>query len=253
MRLLPQCTLATLILASVGIASSSAQAATLIGSFENGDGGVYDLTAAGNLDWAYWNTTNNPFSGTTNSKLGGSVIADPAAAGGGALRGSSSETAMNVTYTDGTTVSAGTSNEISGLFNTQLATPGAGLSIDITLPQAGETYYITVWGSEYGTEEVSSPGIFTASLAGATDYTYSAFSGDIYTPKPVGVYNIAATADNDNDVLNITYVLPPSAPGTGNAHVLFDAIAVSSIPEPSAYAAIFGAIVVLGVWRRRRS
>jgi len=243
----------TILPISLLIAATSIQAATLIGSFEDGDGGVYDLTAAGDLDWVYWNTTSNPFIGTTNSKQGGTVIADPVAAGGGVMRGSTSDTAMNVTYTDGTTVSAGTSNQISGIFNSQLATAGAGLSIDITLPQAGETYYITVWGSEYGTEEDSSPGIFTASLSGATDYTYSAFTGDINTPKPAGVYNIAATADNNNDVLNITYVLPPSATGSGNSHVLFDAVAVSTIPEPSAYALLLGAASLAGLIIQRRS
>lgn len=251
MTSIPHSTVPVILLIGASLVGlSTSHGAILTGSFLDSDNNRYDLTSMGDLDWAYWDTTSTNFTGFTNRKSGGTAIANPAAVGGGNLRGSSTDTALDVGFTNGTSPISGNPNNLSGLFNSQLSTAGAGVSINITLPEAGKTYYITVWGSEYGTED--DPGIFTASLTGASDYTYSAFTGGISTPKDVGLYNIAATPDNNNDVLSISYVLPPSIVGPGNSHVLFDAVAVSAIPEPATYALLLGTAVLTGLLYHRR-
>lgn len=254
MKLNPQSKFSALALIGGSIAcATSLSAATLMGSFADYDNTQVDLTASGDLDWAYWESTSNPFPapGTTNSKLGGTLIANPTVVGTGNLRGSNSNTFVDITFSDGTSPTSGSFAGVSGIFSTSLNTPGAGISIDITLPEAGVTYYITLWGSEYATQTSGDTGgIFTASLPGASDYSSNAFYGPATSPKASAVYSITASADNNNDVLTLTYVLPSQT--RANGHVLFDALTVSSVPEPSTYALIIGAAAFVGLVMRRR-
>ncbi|GHB96307.1 PEP-CTERM sorting domain-containing protein [Cerasicoccus arenae] len=231
--------------------TASANAATLMGSFSAIDGTtVYDLTTAGDLDWAYWNTSSNPTTGVpANSMLSATLIATPVAIGGGSLRGSNSDTTADFSYTNGTSPESGTTNNVSGIFNTLLNTVGAGVSLDITLPNAGTAYLITIWGSQYNTETGgTSAGLFTASLSGASDYTNDEFSAPVSTFKQSGIYQLTAVADNDNDVLNIAYIQQTLV--GANTHVLLDAAAIS-IPEPATYGMLLGVVVLMAVIQRR--
>ncbi|WP_309387183.1 hypothetical protein [Cerasicoccus frondis] len=246
-----------LAVATVSIAlTSTISAATLSGSFSVYDNERVDLTALGDVDWAYWNYTNSngafqPASNITNRKNGGTAIQSPTVIGSGNLRGSSSLTEVDISYTDGTNPETASGNNMSGIFSSAIATAGAGISIDIVLPEAGTTYYITLWGSEYATQTSGDTGgIFTASLSGASDYTYDAFYGAPTIPKPSGVYSIVAVADNNNDILTLSYVLPSET--NTNGHVIYDALTVSAVPEPAEYALVIGCAALIGLIIQRR-
>lgn len=263
-------TRSALVLAVTAFISVSAHAATLTGSFEIIDGSTtYDLTDLGELDWAYWNKTANPTTGSpSNSLNGGTLISDISPLHGGSLRGTSSvSTSADFSFANGTSPTSGTINNIFGIFNDQLGSEAdgtePGLTFTVLLPNAGTTYEVLVWGSEYYTIDVDDDdpsgdtdgagGIFSASLSGATTYVESSLTDANVPPKQTAIYSLLATADNDNDPLTISYELPSDA-FSGNAHVLIDAVAVSVIPEPETVAVIFGLSgLLLALSRRRKS
>jgi hypothetical protein len=225
----------------VSLFAMHGHAATLVGNYSQTNGTtVYDLDVLGELDWAIWNKTGNPDTGApTYSLSGGTLINDVTAFGGGSLRGTSATTTADFSYDGGSTQRS----NVTGIFNTQLQTDGAGLSLTVVLPTAGVSYVVSVWGSQYYTQDVldssatdsdGKGGIFTASLAGAAPYSSDELVTGNVTPKTTALYQLTATADTDGDLLTLTYVLPDDA-FSGNAHVLLDAVAVSVIPEPSTF------------------
>jgi len=210
------------------------------------------LTAEGGEDWSYYNTTSNPYSGApTNSNSGGTLIGNITPIGGGGVRGSSFESDLRFTFTDGTSPSSGTL-DVSGIFNTQLDTNGAGVGIDLTLPTT-DTYEVLFFASGFFDYDGGTRAQFTAQLTGASDYTDNSLeSTTSSSPKDGIVYSLSVTPDNPNDVLSLSWVLQNQT-AAGSEHILVDGLAISVVPEPSTYAVISGALALgLCLLRRRR-
>ncbi|MDF3129357.1 PEP-CTERM sorting domain-containing protein [Kiritimatiellaeota bacterium B1221] len=217
-----------------------AQAALLSGSFSNGDGStVYDLTALGELDWAYWSSTADPFSGVaTNSKSGGTLIGNLTLHNGTTMRGTTADrTVTDVSFSDGASSLSGSVSNIQGVFNNSVNTTGAGISVAVDLPDAATVYHITVWVSGQGIGSASSEfeGLMTASLnsGGAAAYTDTSLVAGS-KPKADGYYNFTVSSDVDDDIFNMTYALSDGS-GSDNyfSHTIISSVAVSTIPEPA--------------------
>lgn len=236
-----------------GIVAPQGSAAVITGTFTAVSDSDFDLTAMGTDDWAYWNTTSDPATGgpKTNEKAGGTLISNMSPVGGGNVRGSGSSTrpVYDFIFSDGTSPVNGTVDNAIGLFNTQLNTVGAGVSLDVDLPTTTEST-IYVWAGAY-----DGTGLFTASLPGAIDFTDTTLTGDGVTPKESGLYTLLVTPDNPNDTLNLSFVLGQST--GGNANMLISGVAVSvapAVPEPSTFALAALGLFGLGWfgWRRQR-
>jgi hypothetical protein len=209
---------------------------------------TYDLTSLGTLDWAYWNLAANPTTGVpTNSKNGATLIGSATAVGGGNVRGSTTTTGSvpesYFTFSDGTTTASATTGVMStGIFNTQLATLGAGVSLMVDLPTV-QTYTVYIWASAFSL----SSSTFTASLNGATSFVSSALVDNTSSSsKDTYLITLTVTPDNPGDDLVITAIAGNSL--GASSHVLISGIAVSAtaIPEPGT-AGFLAGIAALGV------
>jgi hypothetical protein len=218
---------------------------------------TFNLTSMGTLDWAYWNL-ESPTSASgapTNSKNGATLIGSATALGGGSVRGSLT-TAGAVpesyfTFTDGSPTSSGTGVMSTGIFNTQLATTGAGVSILVDLPTV-QTYTVYIWASAFA----MSSSTFTTALSGATSFVSTALVDNTSSSaKDTYLITLTVTPNTAGDDLTLTAVAGTS--GGASSHVLISGIAVSpfAIPEPGTSAALAGVAVLgagaFGVRRRR--
>lgn len=238
-------------MAGMGVLPALCTAAIISGSVDTNPTASANLSDFGSLDWAYWNTGANPApSGSpTNGKAGGSMIGSLAPLGGGNLRGSTSTTqpATLFSFTGGTSPVSGGPAQFTGLFNTGLDTAGRGASLAVELPTLAErTVYL--WVANY-----NSNGQLTASLPGADPYTdASGMYGSEGGLKGMTLYTLDVAPDTPGDILTLDYVMPADG-GGGNSHVAIVAAAVA-VPEPSTLVlAVMGAVLLLGVRRRRRS
>lgn len=190
----------------------------------------FPLSSLGTSDWAYWHSPgNSPVAGTpTNRKAGGALVGVLAPVGGGSLRGTSSPTVpiADFDFTDGTAPAAGAINNPTGLFNSQLNTSGAGVSLQLTLPTAA-TWQVSLFVASF-----SAAGSLTASLPGAADFVDASLQGpNPPTGKFSGCYTLLVTPDAPNDVLTLSVVSGTS--NVSNSHVLVNAAAVSLAPDPA--------------------
>lgn len=235
---------------------SQAGAATITGvvSPEFPSDATYNLTALGGLDWVYWTQEGSPAANNpTNSKSGAALIGAATAVGGGDVRGSTNTSSVPenyFTFSDGTSPASGTAVQTTGIFNTQLQTSGAGVSVAIDLPTV-QSYTVYVWASAFSL----SSSTFTASLSGASSFVSTAIMDSTGTSsKDTYLITLTVTPDNPGDDLTITAVAGTS---TGvSSHILISGIAVSlaTIPEPGAAGVLAGgaALAVAAFYRRRR-
>ena len=206
---------------------------------------VYDLTALGAVDWAFYDTTANPANGLpTNSKNGGTAIGTASAVGGGNIRGSASSlTEPDFTYTDGTSPASGTGENPGGLFNTQLDTLGAGLQLSIDLPTT-DTYKIYIWTAAFNAQAT-----FTAALTGFTSYTDSSMNDSVGpSPKPSYLYTLTAKPNTAGDDLVVS--LASAADNGTSSHVVLEAVAISVVPEPATLGLLIAGLGLVGFRRR---
>lgn len=238
--------LAGLLTAVLCVFASPAHAASVTGSASvvaSADP-AFNLTALGNVDWAYWETTASSTSGdATNEKAGASVVGSLSAINGTGLRGSTANTKADFTFTDGTSPVSTTVNNVSGVFNQTLNIEDVGLSLDLTLPTA-KTYTVYLWLSIY-----DGTGTLTATLPTASLTDDTNLSAALGTEKFTYLYTLEVTADNPGEVLNLDLVLGVNGTDGNLSHVLIDGVAVS-IPTPASLPAGLG-LLVLACMKRR--
>lgn len=213
--------------------------------------GPEDLTADGTTDWAVWNYTTNPISGTnktiapSNRKAGVTAVIGSATTLVGAARGTTSTPpSMTYTYTDGaspTSLTAATQGEI---FDTSLADNNAGVTVTITAGQAGVPQVARIFVTGFNANPT-----FTASLPGATAFTDNAVSYPA-NARPPREYVINFTPDNTGDLLTITYQTANSLGANGNVDL--QAVTVAPAPEPATLGALAVAAATTHLSRRRR-
>ncbi|QNN21700.1 hypothetical protein HED60_05265 [Planctomycetales bacterium ZRK34] len=239
--------LAGLLMAGLCGFTSSAQGATITGSASvvSVNDPAFDLTARGNIDWAYWDTTSSSVTGDpTNEKAGASVVGSLSAINGTGLRGSTADTKADFTFTDGTSPVSSTVNNVSGVFNQTLNTEDVGLSLDLTLPTA-KTYTVYLWLSIY-----DGTGTLTATLPTASLTDDSALSAGQSSEKFTFLYTLEVTADNPGEVLDLDLVLSVNGTEGSLSHVLIDGVAVS-IPTPAALPAGLAMMGLMALRRRQ--
>lgn len=237
--------------------ASFTHAASIVGSVgpEFPANATYNLTDLGTLDWAYWTLEGNPATGVpTNSMSGATLIGSATAVGGGSVRGSTTTTGAvpenYFTFSNGSTPASGTGVMTTGVFNSQLVTTGAGVSVLIDLPTV-QTYTVYVWASGFSINSST----FTAALNGATSFVSSAIIDNTGTSaKDTYLVTLTVTPNTAGDDLTISAVA--GASGGASSHILISGIAISgpaAIPEPSTVAALAGVgALVVGVIARRR-
>lgn len=217
-----------LILGALALSATAAMSATLTFNSRPVAGISYDISALGSVDWAYWNTTDNPATGApTNEKAGGSAIGNIKGIGAAtSVRGTSSKVDTDFTFTDGQTVASGTANNVSGLFNTVLNTEGTGAQLDIALPTAGQTYTVTIWTGAHETVAAA----IVASLPGALNYEITTGGpggnyGDSAKPKESYAYTFTVVADTAGAIFSFKIATAGFYEGT-TGHVIITGAAV---------------------------
>lgn len=218
--------------------------------------GAQDLTASGNVDWAYWDNSANPI-GTeataANSMSGGSGI--------GTITGFDSNDATTTvrgvnngdasfSFTDGTTTTSATGLYTYGVCTETLNALNYGVSLDFTLAEAGTEYTINVW--TFGAAANSAT--ITATLNGYDDYTATELSyADTQGTKDATLFTFTVTAAEDNDVFNFGIEL-----ASDNTDADYDLVAISAaslstsvIPEPATIGMLgLGSLGLLIIRRR---
>lgn len=213
----------------IGIAQQ-ASSGSITGSVEVLSGyPTYNLTELGNLDWAYWFTEDNPATGVASNEMAGADLIGIAQAigTGGSVRGSSSPTRPNVyfTATNGShpVIDDVTDPRLTGVFCSQIDYLDKGISLPITLPEAGVKYKVTIFGAAYNAKAVLTAG-FPGEMAKYVDYTLEGQS----IVKRVGVYTLTVIPAKDNETLDVRIRMYDD--DGDNAHVLLVAAAISLAP-----------------------
>lgn len=210
--------------------ASSLHAAEIVGTVEEASvEAPFELTALGELDWAYWNTSANPApSGDpTNRKTGGSMIGAISAVGGTGIRGAGSAATGTYDFTDGTSPASGSGITLTGLLNQSLGSANTGVELTMTLPTAG-TYEILVWTPNYS-NSVSATFELTATIGGETYLSPLVGGGN---PPLTHIHTLTVTADSPDQVLTLSNVI--RTVGTdGNGHARISAVAVSAGVPPT--------------------
>lgn len=208
---------------------------------------TYDLTSLGTTDWVYWNSTaSSGLSGApTTSKSGGTAIGNVSAVGGGDLRGSSAGLGINFSFSDGTPTPSGTATDLKGIFNTGLATDGAGVTFSIALPTT-DLYTINLWTGALDLSAANSS--FSATLNGATTYTTSAMTAG--ASKRAYLTTFTVQADTAGDLLTFDFHKIAS---TTNSQAIFAGASIGLVPEPGTLVLFLGGLGAMMISRRRRA
>ena len=189
---------------------------------------MYNLSALGNVDWAYWSESVFPASGepTNRKRIKSSVIEDLSPVDGHEMMGSSSQTLPNLgfEYTDGRYPVDGKVERSIGVLNRNVNTVGAGLELSITLPEV-KAYTVRVWAAGF-----DAVGRLTASLEGCDSNGYAALIADSNSngDKDSYVYTLTATPDHAGDQLRIRIVLDSDPGNHPLSHLVICAVAVSA-------------------------
>lgn len=243
--------------------SSGAHAATLTGSgaaaSNNSTGAARLLPSGTDTDWGYWHQSGTPeptvtsFNATNTSNTGGRLFT-VTTLGGGNLRGpgtpSSGSPESFFDFTNGTPPAAPTANAArpSGIFNSQLGLGGAnaGAGLQLSLTGFDTQSLIQIW-----TFGFHATGSFEVFLNGSSVpvFSQSVVSTSVSNGKEAYLFSLDFTPDSPTDVVDIHYFMTDQA--DGNAHVGFQTVAISPIPEPSSLA-LLGLGCATGFLRRRR-
>lgn len=247
---------------------TTAHAATVAGSVatatNNTIGTAYVMPSGAGTDWGIFVKDNNPVSGplnATNTSNTGARVFGVSAFNGGSIRGPGDLTTgapfSYFSYSNGTTPAspvAGTDARPSGIFNSQLGNAGAtagpdgdkGAGVQLSVTGISSQSIISVWLFNF-----SSAGYLEVFLNGSSTASYTQTVASADNPpngKNAYLLNLDFTPDSTADELLIRYRMTSSA---DFAHVGFQAIAISPIPEPASLALLATAAGIFGLRRRR--
>lgn len=239
--------------------AGSAMASTLFGSIGGtSTGGALNanLTTTGTLDWALWNDTDGTSIGSAapvNWKSGDplglkNVNITPIAVNGqpssAFVRGSSLTTTTTFSYTDGASPASASGATPGMVFNADLAFAGAGVQLQIK-GDPTHLLQLDIWAGGF-----SSTGSLTLTLPGTAPLTLTSQPYSGTTPKDATLYTVFYQPDSASDLLTLAYTV--TAPST-NGHVGFQAISISTVPEPATGTLLLGTLAFCGFSRRRRA
>jgi hypothetical protein len=215
------------------------------------------FSPADTIDWAIWNTTLGtavPGVTATNTQSGGDGLISAitpfstTVVPTNFVRGVGGAT-QTFTYTDGTSPVSQTNATLGFVANSTLATAGRGVQVSIS-GNTSQQYRVDVW-----TVGFAGQGEMRASLNNASSVTLtSELFGTSGTNKASNLFTFLFTPDSASDLLTLSFHLMANNIGA-NGHVGIQAITVSTVPEPAAYALLlgFGGLGFAVVRRRRRS
>lgn len=244
---------------AIAVISGTARAATLFvseGAAPNSTTGTsLSLPSGADTDWGYWHrqdSTGVSSFGATNTSNEGDRGFSVSTIGGGNVRGPGNlVTGAPFSYfdfTNGTSTGNTTATRPSGVFNTQLGSGGvtAGAGLQLSLTGINTQSLIHIW-----TLGFQATGSFEVFLNGSSTpaFSQSVTSTSVTNGKQAYLFTLDFTPDSATDVLNIRYVM--TAQTDVNAHVGFQAISISPIPEPASLALLALGTGVLGFRRRR--
>ena len=231
-----------LVVGIVGFAlAGMAGASVLTGSVDTNPPTHADLTAAGGLDWAIWDYTSSSAVASlapSNTKSGGPGIISSVTAVSGNVRGVTGEQ-QYFTYTDGTSPTSVTDDQIGAAIHATLEIVGEGVIVQVTGDPLA-TYQVSLWATGGNGAE----GILTASLSGADDVVL-ATRNDI--PRTAQLFTYSFRPDSAGDRLTLTLLNQQAG---GYAFVGYQALAVSVVPEPATLSLL--AVGTLAMLSRRR-
>jgi hypothetical protein len=204
------------------------------------DGGVYDITAVGSLDWAV-SGANRKAGGSTISTLNGGLDTVLVSGNGGGTKLSRGEHLFFLSYTDGTSPSSSLGQDAAYQFDEP--------AVDITLPAGSGT--ITVWFHAGWLNTFS----YSATFASGIGNTNILSRNVPYFGSPLS-YQLQLAYDTDS-TQSLTFSLDhPGDPSDAN-NVGLSAVAVegttSAVPEPSSIVvwSSLGAVGAVMALRRR--
>ena len=246
--------LCTIVAGAVGWFSlAEAQAAYIDGSLAVGPQANVNLTALGTEDWAVWGygSGGTSTSLTPNVSLaGGSGISDLTYLNPNTqpLRGLGQfDVNFSFSWTNGNTTPVAT-DVYAGLQDNSGTGPGLGVGegFSFTVPADTTERQVTVYVDEH-----EGTGQLTATLSDGSALAYSDSSVPIGA-NSAGVYTIDYTAASAGQTLTIEWMETGYAAPSDNAAIY--AVALNSVPEPSAVALVaLGGIGFLPRWRRKQN
>ncbi len=217
------------------------------------------LPSGSGTDWGYWNRGSGATAGPlapTNTSTDGSIVMSISTYNGGNLRGPTNTTTgaphSYFDFTNGTPAAAISATDLrpTGIFNSQLGTTGATALAGINLNLSGFTQASTIQIWTYG---YNSTGTVQAFVDGSTTLIYEATgitAGNPGDGKSATLYTFNFTPDSTSSSVTFRYFLTDASVDTGAAHVAFQAVAISPIPEPAS--ALLSALAGLPLLMRRR-
>lgn len=217
--------------------------------------GVIDLSAAGTLNWAAWNSRVNdtaPAMVPYAIKSGGTGLIGDLLPGASStnVRGTSTVTSFVSTFTwaGGTAAITGDGILTGGFGGSNLNSTGNGVTFTISglAPLAvGESYLISVYGAAFNVTTAT----MTATATGATPVSQLSQDAGNTNQRLTELYQFSYAPTLGTDTLNIRYALTTDGSGA-NSHVTLQGVAISVVPEPAA--ALLGGLGAIGLIVRRR-
>lgn len=212
----------------------ASDAAVLTGNFTTGAVGTVDLTAVGVTDW-------RTFGGTDNEKVGGTQIGAATASPGD---NAGTIASGNFTWTNGTPVSTGSTDESLFASSATLANP---ISLTFTVsPGTTNAGTMSIWFGLYRSDST-----ITVSAPGATTYTSVFSQGDFGSYERR--YDFSFQLDSPTDALTITIADNNTPRFDEFGNVRLNAAAVNAVPEPSSLMLVVISGALIAFCLRRRS
>lgn len=220
-----------------------------------------DLSSLGTTNWAAWDSASGSTSsiGATHFKASGTgTISAITGSDGTNVRGTGNtgsypSDVFSWTQSDeSSNLAAPADGIISGVFNSSLDDDTVGITFSITnlASLGGSGYYeINLFATAFRAQ-----GALSADINGDGGSLISQNGTTQDAVKNTDRYTIAYNPDSSSDVLNIYYDVLVDLSGSGDtsSHAAFQAVTISAVPEPSAFALISGGLAMAWITLARR-